>query len=248
MGLTEVGLSFVAAGFLEIAYPVALALYIRRRLRVSWSVFYVGCAMFLASLARIPLNNYGSLLIMGADLGQATMILLTALPSLTAGVFEEGARYVAYRFVVKEHTLKNGFMYGAGHGGIESIFLVGINVLTIGFLVLTNPSTFPAWQLAGIEETPLYLPFVGLYERVMAIAIQIGLSVMVLESFRRKNPGYLAAAVLIHFVVDFTVLTIVNYGVLYAELMTTGFALGLGYWSLERLRDEKLEGVGPTVA
>jgi uncharacterized membrane protein YhfC len=82
----------------------------------------------------------------------------------------------------------------------------------------------------------------------MAIAIQIGLSVMVLESFRRKNPGYLAAAVLIHFVIDFTVLTIVNYGVLYAELMTTGFALGLGYWSLERLRDEKLEGVGPTVA
>jgi len=248
MGLTEVGLSFLAAGFLEIAYPIALALYIKRRLGVSWSVFYVGCAMFLASLARIPLNNYASLWIMGADLGQATMILLTAFPSLTAGVFEEGARYIAYRFVVKEHTLENGFMYGAGHGGIESIFLAGINVFTIGILVLTNPSTIPAWQLAAIEATPLHLVFVGLYERVMAIAIQIGLSIMVLESFRRKDLRYMAAAVLIHFTIDFAVLMVVSYGVLYAELMTTGFALGLGYWSLERMRDEKLEGVGPTVA
>jgi len=248
MGLTEVGLSFAAAGFLEIAYPIGLALYIKRRLRVRWSVFYVGCAMFLASLVRIPLNNYASLWVMGAGLGQITMILLTALPSLTAGVFEEGARYVAYRFVVKEHTLENGLMYGAGHGGIESIFIAGINVLTIGYLVLTNPSVIPAWQLAAIEATPLYLPFVGLYERIMAIAIQIGLSLMVLECFRRKDLRYLAAAVLIHFVIDFAVLMVVSYGVLYAELMTTGFAVGLGYWSLEKLRKGRLEGVGPTVA
>ncbi len=248
MGLTEVGLSFAAAGFLEIAYPIALAFYIRKRLGTGWRIFYVGCAMFLASLIRIPLNNYASLWIMGADLGQATMVLLTAFPSLTAGVFEEGARFVAYRFVVKEHTLMNGFMYGAGHGGIESIFLAGINVFIIGVLVLTNPSAIPAWQLAGVEETPLYLPFVGFYERIMAIAIQIGLSVMVLESFRRKDLRYLGAAVLIHFIIDLAVLMIISYGVLYAELMTTGFALGLGYWSLERLRVEKLEGVGPTVA
>ena len=247
MGLSEVGLSFVAAGFLEIAYPIALAFYIKRSLGTSWRIFFVGCAMFLASLVRIPLNNYGSLWILGADLGQATVILLTAFPSLTAGVFEEGARYVAYRFVVKEHTLENGFMYGAGHGGIESIFLAGINVFIIGVLVLTNPSAFPAFQLAAIEETPLYLPFVGFYERVMAIVIQIGLSVMVLESFRRKDLRYLGAAVLIHFVIDFAVLMVVSGGVLYAELMTTGFALALGYWSLGRLRGAKLESVGPTV-
>jgi len=246
MGLNEVAVSLIAAGLLEIIYPIALAFYVKRRLNSDWRIFFIGCAMFLASLIRIPLNNYVSVAILGAGLGQATMILLSAFPSLTAGVFEEGARYIAYRFLVKEHTLENGVMYGAGHGGIESIFLVGVSVLSMGVILLTNPSLFPEWQLQALAATPLYLPFVGFYERFMTIIIQIGLSLMVLESFRKKDLRYLAAAVLLHFFIDFSVLLVVGYGVLYAELAVTGFALGLGYWSLERFRGG-LQGEGPAV-
>jgi uncharacterized membrane protein YhfC len=61
--------------------------------------------------------------------------MLIALPSLTAGVFEETARYIAYRFLLKEHNMENGLIYGVGHGGIESIMLVGVNVVTIGFFL-----------------------------------------------------------------------------------------------------------------
>jgi len=246
MGLNEVAISLIAAGLLEIIYPIALAFHVKRRLNTDWGIFFIGCAMFLASLIRIPLNSYATMAILGAGLGQATMMLLSAFPSLTAGVFEEGARYIAYRFLIKEHTLENGVMYGAGHGGIESIFVVGISVLSTGVIILTNPSLFPAWQLQGLAATPLYLPFVGFYERFMTIIIQIGLSLMVLESFRRNDLRYLAAAVLLHFVIDFVVLVVVQHGVLYAELAVTGFALGLGYWSLERLRG-RLQGEGPAV-
>ena len=238
MGLTEVGVAFTAAGLLEIVYPIALAYYLKRLLGTDWRVFFVGCALFLASLIRTPLNNYASVAILGADLGQYAMTMVYLFSSLTAGVFEEGARYIAYRFIVKEHTLKNGLMYGAGHGGIESIFLAGINVLVIGVLLLTNPSALPSSQLPAIEATPLYLPFVGFYERVMAIIIQISLSVVVLESFRKRDLRYLAAAVLIHFAVDFVALMTMGYGALYAETAVTGFALGLGYWALERYRAE----------
>jgi uncharacterized membrane protein YhfC len=239
MGITEVGVAFTLAGLLEIIYPLALAYYLKRLLRTDLRVFFIGCTMFLASLIRIPLNNYASSAILGINIGQHTLTLLSLFPSLTAGLFEEGARYVAYRFLVKEHTLENGLMYGAGHGGIESIFLVGSSVLSIGVILLTNPSAFTPAQLAAIAATPLYLPFVGFYERVMAIIIQIGLSLVVLECFRKKDLRYLAAAILIHVAVDFVALTTVGYGVMYAELAVTGFALGLGYWSLEKYRSEK---------
>jgi uncharacterized membrane protein YhfC len=246
MGINEVAITLVAAGLLEIIYPIALAFYIKRRLNGDWRIYFIGCAMFLASLIRIPLNNYATAAILGADLGQATMMLLSAFPSLTAGVFEEGARYIAYRHLVKEHTVENGVMYGVGHGGIESIFLVGVSVLSTGVIILTNPSLVPDWQLQALASTPLYLPFVGFYERFMTIIIQIGLSMMVLESFRKKDLRYLVAAVLLHFFIDFSVLLVVGYGVLYAELAVTGFALGLGYWSLEKFKGG-LQGEGPAV-
>jgi uncharacterized membrane protein YhfC len=246
MGINEVAITLVAAGLLEIIYPIALAFYVKRRLNTDWRIYFIGCAMFLASLIRIPLNSYATVAILGADLGQATMMLLSAFPSLTAGLFEEGARYIAYRHLVKEHTVENGVMYGAGHGGIESIFLVGVSVLSTGVIILTNPSLVPDWQLQALAATPLYMPFVGFYERFMTIIIQIGLSMMVLESFRKKDLRYLAAAVLLHFFIDFSVLLVVGYGVLYAELAVTGFALGLGYWSLEKFK-VGLQGEGPAV-
>jgi uncharacterized membrane protein YhfC len=236
MGINEVAITLVAAGLLEIVYPIALAFYVKRRLNTDWRIYFIGCAMFLASLIRIPLNNYATMTILGAGLGQATMMMLYAFPSLTAGVFEEGARYIAYRLLVKEHTLENGVMYGTGHGGIESIFLVGVSVLSTGVIILINPSLVPDWQLQALAATPLYLPFVGFYERFMTIIVQIGLSLMVLESFREKDLRYLAAAILLHFFIDFSVLLIVGYSALYAELAVTGFALGLGYWSLEKLK------------
>lgn len=247
MGLTEVGVSFAVAGLLEIVYPLALAYYLKRSLGTDWRVFFIGCALFLASLIRIPLNNYATVAILGADLGLYTMTLVYVFPSITAGVFEEGARYIAYRSLVKEHTLENGLMYGAGHGGIESIFLVGANVLSVGVILLTNPATIPASQLAAIEATPLYLPFVGFYERIMAIIIQISLSVVVLESFRKRDMRYLAAAILIHFALNFLVVMTMGYGILYAEMAVTGFALGLGYWTLDKYRADKLQGEGSAV-
>lgn len=248
MSVTEVGVAYTVAGLLEIVYPLALAFYLKRTLKTDWRMFFIGCAMFLASLVRIPLNNYVTMAIFGSELGQSTITtLLYLFPSLTAGVFEEGARYIAYKFMAKDHTIENGLMYGAGHGGIESILLAGINLLYIGVVLLTNPSAFPYYQLAAIEATPLYMPFVSFYERFMTIIIQVGLSIVVLESFRKKNLMYLVAAIVIHTALDFVALMTSGYGVLYAEMVVTGFAVGLGYWTLERYRAGKLESERPAL-
>jgi len=235
------GIVYLVSGALEILAPLGLGYAMRRRLGVSWRWFYVGGVMFLASLIRFPLNRYVSSVVLTQGYGYTlTTFILAAFPSLTAGVFEEGARYIAYRYVIDEHSLKNGLMYGAGHGGIESIFIVGVNVLTLGVLLLVNPLMIPRQLLESITLSPVYLPLVGLYERLGAMTVQIGLSVMVLEYFRKRDVRYLVGAVALHFLVDFVALATVRYGWVYSELAITVVALAMGYWVIKKAGDEGL--------
>ncbi len=233
-----IGAVYVFSGALEILTPFALGFTLKRRLGVSWRWFFVGAAMFLAALIRSPLNQVVSSAVLTQGYGNTlTTLILAAFPSLTAGVFEEGARYIAYRYVIEDHDLRVGLMYGAGHGGIESIFIVGVNVLILGMLLLISPSSLPQPILTSILMTPVYMPLVGLYERLGAMTLQIGLSVMVLEYFNRKDVRYLAGAMALHFLVDFVSLVTVRYGWVYTEFVITLVALGMGYWVFKTARD-----------
>jgi len=235
------GAVYVFSGALEILIPFCLGFMLKRRLGVSWRWFSVGAVMFLASLIRFPLNRYVSSVILTHGYGDSfTILILAAFPSLTAGVFEEGARYIAYRYVIETHRLREGLMYGAGHGGIESVFIVGVNVLSMGVLLLVNPSSLPQPILASILMSPAYLPLVGLYERLGSMTLQIGLSVMVLEYFRRRDVRYLVVAVALHFLVDFVALATLRYGWIYPEMALTVIAMGMSYWVLRKARAEGL--------
>ena len=233
---------FILAGALEILIPLGLGFYIIRRFNTSWKIWFIGAMMFLISLTRVPLNAYFSQLVLSAPMSGMTYTFLALVPSITAGVFEEVARYIGLRFLVKNNSYERGLTYGAGHGGIESIFLVGLSVLSVGVVLATKPETLPPEQLEMILATPLYLPLVGLYERLMAMIVQIGFSIIVLESLRRKEISYLLAAIVLHALLDFLAVSVVGYSILYSEVMVTGFALGLGFWTYNRLKDEGVIG------
>jgi len=222
---------FLVAGLLEILLPLFLGFYFHRRFGVSWNVYVVGCTLFLLSLVRTPLNTAGLRFIgrsLGGFSGTVGLLLYAAFPALTAGVFEEMARYLGFKFFVKEHRFEDGLMYGAGHGGIESIVIAGINVLIIGVKLIFIPSSLPPGQLEIVLSLPFYLPLVGLYERIMAITIQVGLSIMVLQSFVKSNKLYLAGAILTHFFIDFVAIALMRYGIVWVEGLVAIFAMGLG--------------------
>ena len=71
----------------------------------------------------------------------------------------------------------------------------------------------------------------------MAMIIQIGLSIVVLESIRRSDKRYLIAAIGLHALLDYLAVSVLSYGVIYSEMMVTGFAIGLGFWTVNRLKD-----------
>jgi len=231
------GSVFIVSGLLEILIPIAVGFYIIRRFGTSWRNWFSGALMFIVSLIRIPLNGYITQLILAGTFTSLTYSLLVLAPSLTAGIFEETARYVGFKLLIKDDAYEKGLMYGAGHGGIESMLLVGLNVLSVGFILLTKPEALPPGQLAPLLATPVYLPLVGVYERIMTMIIQIGLSIVVLESIRRSDKRYLLAAVGLHTLLNFLAISAAGYGIIVSEMMVTLFAIGLGYWTYNRLKD-----------
>jgi hypothetical protein len=60
---------------------------------------------------------------------------------------------------------------------------------------------------------------------------------VVLESIRRSDKRYLLAAVGIHTMLNFLAVSAVGTGVIVSEMTVTGFAIGLGYWTYNRLKD-----------
>jgi uncharacterized membrane protein YhfC len=239
---TSLGTVFVFSGLLEIIIPLALGFYVTRRFGTRWKTWFVGALMFIVSMIRVLLNTYTSQLVLTVPISPLTYSLLIIIPSLTAGIFEETARYVGFKYLIKDHSYEKGLTYGAGHGGIESILLVGVNVLSIGVVLLMSPEVLPPTQLDALLVTPVYLPLVGLYERIMVMIAQIGFSIMVLESIRKKDVKYLVVVIGLHALLNYLAVSIVGYGVLYSELLITGFALGLGYWTYNRLRNEEIIG------
>jgi len=232
-------ITYILSGSLEILIPLYLGYYIHRRLGVSWRPWFIGALMFIISLVRLPVNNYVSSLLMSGEVTYYSYVMVYVVSALSAGVFEEVARYVGLKYLVSGTSYAEGVAYGAGHGGIESILLVGVNVLTTGIILLYNPGSLSDYQLYFIASSPWYLTLVGVYERVMTMATHISLSMMVLEALKGDSK-YLVYAVIIHTVLDYLTISAVGYSIVYAEMVLTGFAIGLTQWAYTRIKDEAI--------
>ncbi|HRO24913.1 MAG TPA: YhfC family glutamic-type intramembrane protease, partial [Promineifilum sp.] len=128
---------------LMLVIPVVLAIFIHRRTSASWRFFFIGAVTFILSqVLHIPFNwLVGQTGLLPDSMDTTANLLITAIfLGLSAGVFEETARYLAYRFWARDaRSWSRGLMLGAGHGGIESI-LVGVlsAVSIIGLVVTVN--------------------------------------------------------------------------------------------------------------
>ncbi len=206
---------------LMIAMPVGLAIFLTRRYKLSWRLWWIGAATFvLSQVGHIPFNavvmplfNKPALV----ALSPTTQLWIQAIfLGLSAGLFEELFRYGMFRWWAKDaRSWRKGVLTGAGHGGAEAIILGGLALYTfIQLAALRNADlskVFPANQLALAEKQvqgfwamswPLSL--LGALERFLTIPIQISMAVIVLQTFTRKQWFWVWLAVLYHAIIDAT--------------------------------------------
>ncbi|CAM3877343.1 MULTISPECIES: YhfC family glutamic-type intramembrane protease [Bacillus] len=149
--------------------------------------YMLGVLAFVVSqiLIRIPILNYVSGTSTNFQMFSVMQpVLFVLLLSLSAGIFEEIARFIAMRYFMKQRDWQSGFLFGAGHGGIEAVLIVGVPVIS---LLLSQ--TF-------IQNGDSY--YFGGMERIVAMVLHIGLSIIVLQAVVQKKFRYVVYAILIH--------------------------------------------------
>jgi uncharacterized membrane protein YhfC len=229
---------------LMMALPVLLGICLTRRFRLGWGLWAIGAATFvLSQVVHIPLN-----------LGLTALFTNGLLPpppdswkpffnpivlGLTAGLCEETARYLVYRFWIRgASTWREGVLFGAGHGGIEAIIFGGVAAWTtiqlfafrdvdLTTLSLTpEQMTLAQQQVEAFWSAPWYATLLGAVERVFALSFHMAMAVVVLQAIKRRNLLWLGLAVAAHTLLNaVTLYAIPLVGPYWTEVIVGGFSL-----------------------
>lgn len=229
-----------------ILLPIVLWIYFTRKFALPWRLVLAGGLTFIASqVLHIPL-----VIGMGSFLQSASLLVNAIILGLLAGVFEETARYILFKLILKNtRSWKEGILVGLGHGGTEAI-LLGI-LAAVGFATmigyrnidLSTVPSIPADQLELARQqveaywsTPWYLALMGFVERIFAICLHVSLSVMVLYAVAYGKPIWFWLALLWHAFVDAVAVYVVQeVGILAVEGIVAVFAL-ISLWIVFKMR------------
>ncbi len=211
-------------GFLMIALPIVLGIYLINRFQLGWKLWLIGASTFIISqIVHIPFNTYILNPILGftqqAIHGALGKLVVALILGLSAGIFEECARYGMFRWWLKDaRSWQTAILAGAGHGGIEAIILGGLvmwaymNMMAYRFSDLSNLNLTPTnleiarQQIQVYWSVPWYNTLFGAVERIFTIPFHIMASIIVMQVFTRK-PGrqqlwWLGLAILLHTLMD----------------------------------------------
>ena len=208
------------------AAVAAAFLYGRKRLGAFVSSFFIGVGTFI--LFALVLESLLHNLIYPTALGKkiwGSTWLYALYGGAAAALFEETGRIFAVKtFLRKNNDTPNAFMYGAGHGGIEALYIgvitqisnislaATINAGKAGELLSTLSGAqydAAAQQLRALCQTPSPEFYLAGLERVLAIAIHISLSMILFKGLREKRTGLVTLCYALHFTLD-AILVLIN--------------------------------------
>lgn len=227
--------------------PLLLGGWLARRLQLGWGLFGAGALTFIASqVLHIPFNGYvlNPLLAKAgveADPSGTQLVILGIALGLSAGVFEEVARYLTLRFWRKDaRSWGASLMLGAGHGGIEAILvgaysfyilvqmvtLFGMDLEAVGGLAGVNRAQEVFTAVSTYWGSSWYDFFWSALERISALSFHLSASVLVYQSIKRSNWIWLLLAILWHTALNaVAVYGVYRWGVAATEGALFGMAL-----------------------
>jgi len=228
---------------LMIAMPLALAIALTWRWKLGWRLWFLGGATFILSqVGHIPFNGLMTVLLAHTPLvglqPEQARIFNALFLGLSAGLFEELARYAVLRWWLKDaRSWRKAVLVGAGHGGMEALILGGLALFAFFQLVSMRgadlSSLVPPQQLALAQQQvsdywsmPWSTALLGAVERLFTMLVQISLSLLVMQAFIRKQAAWVGLAVFYHALVDASaVLALPALGIYGTEALVGGYAV-----------------------
>jgi len=234
---------------LSIGFPLFLwIMFARKKVGISIAVIAGALGFFVPQIIiRIPIIQILSLLPGWIDFNQNNVFLSVFLFAITAALFETTGRLIVFRTLLKDRISYNAAVgAGIGHGGIESIFLIGLTYINnIIFSFLINTNLLPEFE--GVEETVRALTgtapemfFLAGVERVFTIFFHIAIStILCYFILKGKTIQGVLVCILVHFTLDF-ILPIMNINGVSIWIIE-GFLLIVAIVSIILLRYMKLK-------
>lgn len=238
----------VFSTILAFGLPVALFFLFWKKAKIRPSFFFAGCATFFLSSMVLEQILHSVVFSMTGTLLTENIWLYALYGGLAAAVFEEFGRFIVMkRFLKCQLDRKDALMFGAGHGSIEAIFIVGLSYMNnLVLSTMINNGTMaasiasmeaeaqaPAAQsLAVLWELPSYQFYMAGLERVQAIALHIALSVLVFAAVKTGKKLFLGLALLFHFLVDTVTIVASSFMPVWAiELLVLVMVLAVAFVS-----------------
>lgn len=240
-----------------ILLPLMAGFYFARKFKLSWKLFLAGGLTFIISqVLHVPL-----VLSLTSTFQSWGTVAYALILGILAGLFEETARYILFKFILKKNRTWNEAVFvGLGHGGTEAMILGGLaalaffNMLAYRSIDLATVPSIPpeqielaTQQVEAYWSTPPYLAILGLAERVFAMCLHVALSVMVMYGLISRKARWFWLAVTWHMIVDAaSVYLVQNISMLAVEGVIGLFAvfsLGIVFWIKPKFAIHKPEAL-----
>lgn len=222
--LSIVGMVF--SGLISLALPLTLAIIWKVKYKAKLSSLTVGCLTFV--IFAMVLERIMHLAVFSLFPTITSNIIVYAIyGGLAAAIFEETGRFIAFKFIMKKQfDYPNAFMYGIGHGGIEAVLICTITNINniVASVLINNGSLLTQIQAldsntaaqtmaiyAPLWQTPAGMFFAGGVERIFAIILHLGLTLLMYAAIKNSKKSMFFLAYFIHFAVDATVVILQSY-------------------------------------
>jgi len=214
--------SIAISAVLSVLVPIAAVIVLGVKKRMNWKALGLGVLLFIAFV--LILESLLHQAVLGSDPDASAIYgnkwLYMIYAGFAAGIFEETARLLGFKFILKvpeNESIDTGLSYGLGHGGFESLFIGGasaIGNLAMSFMHNSGALGGVKAALSGAEldalnksigllvSTPPYEFLVPGFERMVALVLQVSLSLFVLKAVSQRKWQYFLLAILIHAGVD----------------------------------------------
>lgn len=207
---------------LAVLVPIGIIIFMGVKKRLNWKAMLFGSLLFVIFVLILERILHG--LVLGSDPAKSVIyqnpILFMLYGGLAAGIFEETARFLGFKFLIRirdHESLDTGISYGLGHGGIEAILVGGLTAvgnLTTSVMFNSGALNSVMGDMNGEQlntfkqglntliTTPSSMFLMSGVERLIALVLQIALSLFVFKAIAEKKWQYFVYAILIHAGVD----------------------------------------------
>lgn len=194
----------------SLGFPLGLTIWWKKKTGEKIWSFIVGALGFFVFAMVLENILHQFCLVSDNEVSRAILaspVLYTLYAAFAAGIFEETARLFCFKVLLKKQ--RNGscaVAYGIGHGGIEVVIILGMSYFVLLLAILGvnfGSDATNAQMIATAGSITLPAAGIAMFERLSAMMIQVGLSMLVYVAAREKKYLYLyPVAILIHAMID----------------------------------------------